>query len=1336
MSFQLPHATNPFQNTPLASLVQPETNQSFYLLIQNGITGGQVVNVGSSNGYNMKIILVNLLLSQLNLILSNPNVGLVISSNSMKRWRNNIKEAEKIIKDVKSLLFMPVSGYDIGKLLLLHNKLKQHLEKIRYLCALLNSAQAIKGTAIAVQLKQMTGNLPQLPDLQFTRSPIVQDFKGFKLKFDGRICIQRICFPVMPLTVESKNGLVIRGEIQEDFNLGEVLILKKHSEVTLQIPREESFPRVTFNPILNLLEMNKTISASIVNNTMMLQTFGLLFGKYPGLVTAKSKLNVADWTEMKYHIKVTMKNDTDLPLKLKRKLTSYIQELAEKARKRVVSAEQVARVNENRLRSFKKNIKDLTRTYEKYERKKLRKINALRRAKADYFVLKNTRYHDILSASEDQKLCIPKPCSKICSNTKVCTFKSKKLVIDETKHICKAVNVEEERIEYVTRREPTWYYEQKYTKVYTGNCASGFFAAIKEYFVGCHDTFNSVPDGVIKVEYTRVWQEEVRTKVPVTKYNCETFREKVVTDSYGPPKMVCNDNGCVKVTDPNCTLETIKCINRNKIIRHTNRNSESDKYKQELILRLHNLANKMEMASMELEATNAKCTKAHEELKLARAQLRHFEYAANRSSIAVKEIKTFESTKLGYYLYTMLTNASNIQQISVSDFEFDTIIKKTKSKLPLIFNVSSFDGKSKEMSFLFNFKNVEIVLYKMMTTIVTTIFKETPHAGRKRRSIPEENNEEKRIDSETLNHCFLARKVNAYHKNIVQSLQDLIFNRKRLSRSNKADVQNLKTLRDKFGNISQFELKNNISDSSQEIKDNNTNIYQETRENATDVFQESNGNKSKEIEGSDTDSSQKMIQTCVDFLQSMLNDKVNHTLPTWSQTLIGWRAFLEVLTNESSFQDCVNTQDCVISLGETLNELYLYESDFQPAIKIKKRLNNVTIRLLELITSNFTEEESSNKLAIIDKLLHQTFDKNVLCGDQPTIIFSSPKEKIVLKNDTLMLKCVAMSDSPVTYQWIHKNTTVQKSTNSTLIITNVNSSHAGGYQCKASNRKGFVTSNVTMITINSKPEITQQSSDKRVYINDRVGLLLWCNVTGKPFPGIQWFFVSHRPNSTVTKLEIVNSTTLHYKNITEDQSGFYFCRAINKYGQVQSRKARVWVLHMTPGEPRVSVQVNVIRQCKNQQQSCPLGNNIETAKEKALFDEKLTSSLNTPQRQITDTKYQPSGDSGNAAVVSFTYKTNKPTKRNNSDSVYDPFLELFARKRRDLSQSLQELYYSMMNNSFSAATDDVTLTGDANSMTAKFLPPGCPLGQEPHSNGYMCGKNYNIYVFSTEQWQD
>ena len=39
------------------------------------------------------------------------------------------------------------------------------------------------------------------------------------------------------------------------------------------------------------------------------------------------------------------------------------------------------------------------------------------------------------------------------------------------------------------------------------------------------------------------------------------------------------------------------------------------------------------------------------------------------------------------------------------------------------------------------------------------------------------------------------------------------------------------------------------------------------------------------------------------------------------------------------------------------------------------------------------------------------------------------------------------------------------------------------------------------------------------------------------------------------------------------------------------------------------------------------------------------------------------------------------------------------------------------------AYDEEKLIGDPDSLTAWVEPPGCPRGQQPHSNGYLCGKS-------------
>ncbi|KAK3696474.1 hypothetical protein QZH41_002436 [Actinostola sp. cb2023] len=1090
-----------------------------------------------------------------------------------------------------------------------------------------------KKVTIAFPVDEVFGT-STLGDVNSKRSTVIQDFKGFKIRFHGMICVQRICFP-----------------------------------------------------------------------------------------------------NMAYHVKGKMDKNSGLPKWFERKTNNYILENAEKATKRVKNAESVDREATNKLLRFKKTIEEVFKTQQMYEREKQTTSNKLKLAKKEYFLLKIQLHDILLPASNDKQTCRPKQCKKECSRTKICTFENKRLEINEPKYHCEEYKTHVERIEKKKRTAPDFYWKKTFKVIYTGNChdnpfnsklsyamgmVGGVIGAIGDgiggggmgaggligYAVGrlvgavldalgkglfgCDNTYKSVPGPPIKITYTKVWYEDAIVKVPVTKLTCTSSLVKKVTRSFETPKLTCKQDTCIKIMDPTCIKENNNCIKQHRLLQSNRQMSELEIEKTKNLVRLNHLANKMEIASNELERINAKRIKASEELKMARAQLKHLEYAKTRSVNGVREVEEFQSTKFGLKLSRLLEQTPDKKVVRVSDFTFDvTTSESDKKEIPLYLTVSSTDGKTKELRFLFDFGKDEISLHKMTTTAVNTLYQEVNDKRRKRRSISDElfdtiektNNTENLKTLDNHDRCLMAKKANLFYRDIVKSLELLIHDREDVEKSNMADIRQLTSLYQKFENISR--------DGPSVNKEN------------------------------DTDNSDEMIKSYVDLISSLMNDKQNYSLMSWNQSLISWRAFLEVLTNERSFADCASVQDCVFAVGDDLDELYFYESDFPRANEMREMLSNVTNDVLELITRNFTVEEFMYKISMLDQLLNQTVDTNVLCGKIPEITFNSEESRVVLENDTFVLECAAKSDTPVTYEWIHKNVSIHRSTNGSLTISHANTSHAGAYQCNAINRKGAVTSNVTVIAINSKPKITQQPNDTKVYINDDVGLLLTCNATGVPFPTIDWFFVSQRPNSSIINLNNDNGTFLYYQQMTDNDSGYYFCTATNKHGQVKSTKAKVWVLDISPGEPRLGVKVNMTKRCKRQE-GC-YRHTIDGSKELNQYSLLLSKSMNSSESQIIDIKYAAGSAGQGNSTVSFIYRSTKPQKQDVNEPVFDPILESFARKRTHLVNGLKTLYQQMKNGSLSVTNDDdEEVSGDPESLIAWIVPPGCPRGQEPHSNGYMC----------------
>jgi hypothetical protein len=196
---------------------------------------------------------------------------------------------------------------------------------------------------------------------------------------------------------------------------------------------------------------------------------------------------------------------------------------------------------------------------------------------------------------------------------------------------------------------------------------------------------------------------------------------------------------------------------------------------------------------------------------------------------------------------------------------------------------------------------------------------------------------------------------------------------------------------------------------------------------------------------------------------------------------------------------------------------------------------------------------------------------------------------------------------------------------------------------------------------------------------------------------------------------------LYYEQPTKNDSGYYFCVASNVHGQVESKKAKVWVLDMSPGQPRLAAIINVTKTCKTQNTALQcVRKNMSDSTELQHFSKALGATLNSFTSKVTNISYVSNGLRN--ATVSFLYTSSKPEIEDVNEPVFDPILESFARKRKQLVNGLKALHQEIKNGSFNVSNTDEEIIGDPGSFIAWVVPPGCPIGQGPHSNGYMCGK--------------
>jgi pectate lyase len=179
------------------------------------------------------------------------------------------------------------------------------------------------------------------------------------------------------------------------------------------------------------------------------------------------------------------------------------------------------------------------------------------------------------------------------------------------------------------------------------------------------------------------------------------------------------------------------------------------------------------------------------------------------------------------------------------------------------------------------------------------------------------------------------------------------------------------------------------------------------------------------------------------------------------------------------------------------------------------------------------------------------FEVEFIPGASPASIDLDPQDQTVFVGDDAQFNVQASGTSPLFYQWYYNtNSVLTSQTNSTLTVTNAQTSDAGGYSVTVSNTYGSATSAVAQLTVNLPvaPSISTQPQDQ---INVLPGATAsFTVVAGGSDPlSYQWYFNINTPVANA------NDSILTITNVQSGNVGTYSVVVSNSAGSVTSSNA-------------------------------------------------------------------------------------------------------------------------------------------------------------------------------------
>jgi uncharacterized repeat protein (TIGR03803 family) len=164
------------------------------------------------------------------------------------------------------------------------------------------------------------------------------------------------------------------------------------------------------------------------------------------------------------------------------------------------------------------------------------------------------------------------------------------------------------------------------------------------------------------------------------------------------------------------------------------------------------------------------------------------------------------------------------------------------------------------------------------------------------------------------------------------------------------------------------------------------------------------------------------------------------------------------------------------------------------------------------------------------------------------IIFTQPQPLTVTNGDPVSFTVLAAGQAPLKYQWYTNSVStafaLSGKTNSTVTFAAASNSLAGNYLVVITNALGKATSSPALLTLLSKPVITQQP--QAVTVTNGDSATFTSAAAGAGVLSFQWFFRTNTlvPGATNTWLTLTNAIT--------NLAGFYSVRVTNTFGATTS----------------------------------------------------------------------------------------------------------------------------------------------------------------------------------------
>ncbi|XP_013419527.1 uncharacterized protein LOC106180167 [Lingula anatina] len=278
--------------------------------------------------------------------------------------------------------------------------------------------------------------------------------------------------------------------------------------------------------------------------------------------------------------------------------------------------------------------------------------------------------------------------------------------------------------------------------------------------------------------------------------------------------------------------------------------------------------------------------------------------------------------------------------------------------------------------------------------------------------------------------------------------------------------------------------------------------------------------------------------------------------------------------------NCYSFSDCILTELQMLSDILLtskYVQAKQMLSRVQEIRQSFEMSLVIFDSKNFTRETQTlfaTQLSDFFSLLVTLRNEHAICGETPTISSQSNFTEFVRQGDPTRLTCDVTGTPTPAITWKKNGLHLASVSGSNLEIPKEIVTDGDSYECVGTNHFGVVTSFPMRIQVVWAPTVVSHpESTATTYMNPR-STAFTCNASGSPQPGYEWYF-ARSANGTKQLINDSGSSMLLIRQPTANQTGFYFCRAYNDYGEVFSQPAKLTVLSIKTASPFAQLSFKV-----------------------------------------------------------------------------------------------------------------------------------------------------------------